>query len=274
MLSKIFKRASQLAPLQPGRLRRASVTVNGTRLRRFAHGGNAAYRSLEELLGESIPAQRYRSMDPMTLVKDLVPTSGAYRTLDIGCGNAKTRSAFKGLNDDLVWQGIEIAETYNISDIADLPDGVQIYDGVNIPFEEGHFDLCFSGQVFEHVRHPEDLLDEVRRVLKPGRHFVGSLSGGEPYHWHSLFNFTALGWKTVLEDHGFKLRALYSGIDALTLLLHHWSENRKDMGTYFRDPILIDALAQEKVSGAEAIRQENALKLAFAGHLVFDAERI
>lgn len=250
------------------------MTVNGVTLRRFEDYKNGAYGSLADLIGDALPTERYGNIEALELAEKVVPAQGAPRVLDIGCGSGKTRPVVEGFNPAVDWHGIEIAETYNIDDIDRLPDRIQIYDGVNIPAEDGAFDICFSKQVFEHVRHPEALLDEIHRVLGPGGKFVGSLSGGEPYHWHSLFHFTALGWKTVLEDHGFRLNAIYAGIDALTLLLHHWSENRKDMGRYFREPFLNLSIGAEKKSNPQAIRYENALKLAFAGHLVFDADRL
>ena len=107
--------------------------------------------------------------------------------------------------------------------------------------------------------------------MKPNGAFFGSLSGGEPYHWHSLFNYSALGWKTILEDNGLKAIGLYSGIDALSLLLHHWSRNRKDIGSFFKLSILNEMLYQENCDTLEKTRYQNALKLAFAGHIVFHA---
>jgi hypothetical protein len=56
------------------------------------------------------------------------------------------------------------------------------YDGVHIPLKEAAVDLVYSRQVFEHVRHPESLIGELHRVLKPGGLFVGSTSQLEPFY--------------------------------------------------------------------------------------------
>ncbi|WP_171123304.1 MULTISPECIES: class I SAM-dependent methyltransferase [unclassified Ruegeria] len=251
----------------------AAVEINGIKLSRFDDYVNPAYKSLVRLLGDSVPSERYEAMNPNFLANEIFSKTGTPRVLDIGCGSGRSKGMFNEINNETKWSGIEIKESYNISDLQNLPEGVSIYDGVNIPFDDSYFDYCYSKQVFEHVRYPELLLNEINRVLKPGGIFFGSLSGGEPYHWHSLFNFTPLGWKTVVEDHGFTLEKLYSGIDALSLLLHHWSVNRKDMGPYFRNSILNSVLNGEPAKTTPGIRYENTLKLVFAGHLVFLATK-
>lgn len=45
---------------------------------------------------------------------------------------------------------------------------VDEYDGITIPHEDASFELVFSSNVLEHVHALRMLLDEVRRVLKPG----------------------------------------------------------------------------------------------------------
>jgi SAM-dependent methyltransferase len=44
---------------------------------------------------------------------------------------------------------------------------VQIYDGTHLPFATASFDAVFSSNVLEHVRALPELLEEIRRVLKP-----------------------------------------------------------------------------------------------------------
>ena len=247
--------------------------ISEVTLQRFADYKNPAYASLADLLGDSLPTTRYRQFNDKTLIKRLVPEDGSVTVLDIGCGSGKTLEWFRSRNRQVEWSGVEIEESYNIADLNNLPPGVNIYDGVNLPFAQESFDFCFSSQVFEHVRRPNELLRDIHRVLKRSGVFFGSVSGGETYHWHSLYNYTALGWKTILEDNGFKLREIYSGIDALSLMLHHWSADRKNLGAYFQLSVLNRLLANEERKGPRAIRYENALKLAFAGHLIFYAEK-
>lgn len=261
--------------LQPGppKPELAAVKVNDIWLERFDDFSNPAYKSLSDLLGDCVPSERYDVMNPAIMAQRVFPKDGSPSVLDVGCGSGRSLKMFRDINENVQWKGIEIAETYNIGNLDKLPVGVSIYDGVNIPFPDSSFEFCFSKQVFEHVRYPEPLLAEVLRVLKPGGTFFGGLSGGEPYHWHSLFNFTPLGWKTVLDDNGFDLTELYAGIDSLTLFLHHWAKNRADMGEYFPAPFINMAINEEEKSDPKAINYENTLKLAFAGHIIFRAQK-
>jgi SAM-dependent methyltransferase len=44
---------------------------------------------------------------------------------------------------------------------------VIMYDGKTLPFPDGAFDVVVSSNVLEHVSGLEDLLDEIKRVLRP-----------------------------------------------------------------------------------------------------------
>jgi SAM-dependent methyltransferase len=44
-----------------------------------------------------------------------------------------------------------------------------------LPFDGASFDAVVAGELFEHLRFPDALVAEVRRVLKPGGVLVGSV---------------------------------------------------------------------------------------------------
>ena len=44
-----------------------------------------------------------------------------------------------------------------------------------LPFEDASFDAVVVGEILEHVRFPDDVVGEIRRVLKPGGVVVGSV---------------------------------------------------------------------------------------------------
>lgn len=238
---------------------------------RFADYRNPAYASLEALLGDSLPDRPYAAYGVRQMIADTLPREGAVRVLDIGCGAGGKRDWFTALNPAVDWAGIDIPESYNIADRENPPAGVRLYDGVNIPFAAESFDICFSNQVFEHVAKPAELLRDVRRVIRPGGRFIGAVSGLEPYHWHSLYNYTPLGWKTIVEENGFRLTGLYAAADVLALTLHHWTPRRGELGSMAEKSWLFAALDAEPAPDRRAARYRNALKLAFAGHLVFCA---
>jgi SAM-dependent methyltransferase len=44
-----------------------------------------------------------------------------------------------------------------------------------LPFADASFDVVVAGEMLEHVRAPEEVVAEVRRVLRPGGTFAGSV---------------------------------------------------------------------------------------------------
>jgi SAM-dependent methyltransferase len=98
----------------------------------------------------------------------------AYRgkkVLDVGCGAgtdlmrfAKGGAIVSGV--DLSSSAIALA-TQNFAQqglAADLREA----DGEKLPFEDGAFDLVFAHGVVQYTAHDQALVDECRRVLKPG----------------------------------------------------------------------------------------------------------
>ena len=46
-----------------------------------------------------------------------------------------------------------------------------------LPFDEGSFDVVYSWGVIHHAEHPKNIVEEIRRVLKPGGLFIGMMYG-------------------------------------------------------------------------------------------------
>ena len=81
-----------------------------------------------------------------------------------------------------------------------------VTDGSVLPFPDSSFDAVVCAELFEHVRHPEHVLQEVRRTLKPG----GKLFATTPFLFrihsdpHDYRRFTDQFWRETLSDLGFE----------------------------------------------------------------------
>jgi SAM-dependent methyltransferase len=97
----------------------------------------------------------------------------------------------------------------------DLPSshyaGVRIhpvieYDGVNLPFEHGTFDVVFSSNVLEHVAEIDRVLKETHRVLKSGGIAIHLIPSSACRLWtlpaHYLWLFRRLADKFTAGERG------------------------------------------------------------------------
>lgn len=193
--------------------------------------------------------------------------------LDLGCGSGVDIRHFEALNGNVEWFGVDIQDSNEVRDRRDTNRRLVPYDGVKLPFRAESFDLIFSKQVLEHVRHPDALLSETCRVLRPGGSFVGSVAYLEPYHSHSIFNFTPYGVIRTFQDAGLDVLELRPGADGLSLIVRQALNKRllpnflikHSMGNYFIDFMkFVFRLSNQNT---------NFLKLQFSGHICFLASK-
>lgn len=93
------------------------------------------------------------------------------RVLEVGCGAAVDLARFaKGgavaTGVDLAPSAIALARQ-NFS-LQGLPGDFHVADGEQLPFPDDTFDLVYAHGVVQYTARPQRLLDECRRVLKPG----------------------------------------------------------------------------------------------------------
>ena len=94
------------------------------------------------------------------------------RVLDLGCRyGALTRSYLDG--NELV--GVDVSREA-LAEAAKL--GIEtVWTDVQepLPFPDASFDVVVAGELIEHLSDPDRVVAEVRRVLRPGGSFVGSV---------------------------------------------------------------------------------------------------
>jgi 2-polyprenyl-3-methyl-5-hydroxy-6-metoxy-1,4-benzoquinol methylase len=95
--------------------------------------------------------------------------------LDVGCGvgNDTSRFARGGAlvtGIDLAPRSIELARV-NFAQRG-LAGEFHVMDGEQLAFPDNHFDLVYCHTVLHFTPHPERMVAEIHRVLKPGRHAI------------------------------------------------------------------------------------------------------
>jgi SAM-dependent methyltransferase len=129
--------------------------------------------------GESLP-HRYVEKPAM---KQLIPDLHGKRVLMLGCGTgeeSKLLESFGGT--DMV--GIDFStESIRLAQLSYPEYEFIAGDMHHLPFEDGVFDFVYSSLTVHYSSHPQDVYQEVMRVLKPGGSFQFSIA--HPMRWAS-----------------------------------------------------------------------------------------
>jgi SAM-dependent methyltransferase len=124
--------------------------------------------------------------------KDSVATSCPL-VLDVGCGHKPYRECFGPVQ----YLGMDRTSEDSSPDF--------LGDACHIPIRTETMDIVFATQVIEHVPKPQEMLKELKRVLKPKGILI--LSG--PMFWplheepYDFYRFTKYGFARLLGDVGF-----------------------------------------------------------------------
>jgi 2-polyprenyl-3-methyl-5-hydroxy-6-metoxy-1,4-benzoquinol methylase len=142
------------------------------------------------------------------------------KVLEIGCSSGEYLSA---LRDETGWEvtGIDISD-YALS-FAQKMYNLKVIKGnlIDIKFESAQFDLVIMRHVYEHLNNPDEILKEIKRILKPkGICFIVIPNADTiersifKEHWwgydvpRHLFCFSVNTIKKLLEKNGFKILVL------------------------------------------------------------------
>ncbi len=233
-------------------------------------------REIQALLGSAIPTDHARqTLADAYIDMGLGRRPGQpWRVLDLGCGAGGSVDAFRAADPEVEWIGLDVPGSPEARERTRTDAMFETFDGVAIPFADGHFDLVYCKQVMEHVRRPEPLLADVCRVLAPGGWFAGSTSQLEPFHSLSMWNFTPVGFERLLRDAGLTATELRPGIDGPTLIARRLVGDRRWFADWWgnRSPL------NRAIDGYGALRRLdprwlNATKLLFCGQFAFLARR-
>jgi len=121
--------------------------------------------------------------------------------LDFGCGSKPYESLF-GNATGYVGVDIEVSGHDHRDSRVDV-----FYDGRTLPFADERFDSAVCFEVLEHVFNPDEVLAELRRVLKPGGRLLLSIPFGWDEHEvpYDFARYTSFGLRHVLRRAGFRV---------------------------------------------------------------------
>ena len=135
------------------------------------------------------------------------------RVLDLGCRYGALTKAYVDGNEVV---GVDV-DRLALDEAAELGIETRWADvEQGVPFEDEAFDVVVAGELLEHVREPAALVTEVRRVLRPGGTFVGSVPNG--FRLKNRLRFLAGRWPETDPTHLHlfspdDLRALLAGFE-------------------------------------------------------------
>src|SRR5271156_1801200 len=125
-----------------------------------------------------------------------VPCANA-RILDLGCGSGWSTVAFRNAGHCAF--GVDLAVSVEARE-ADKGVAYVCADATTLPFRDSSMDLVGMHQVLEHMPHPESVLREVLRVLKPKGQLV--VVGPNLLSVGLAIKFTVLECRNMIRNRG------------------------------------------------------------------------
>lgn len=129
------------------------------------------------------------------------------RILDVGCGNGYVLSRYAMQKAEVY--GVDLTETaVELSkrrfELMELDGNFKTTDGETLSFPDDYFDIVCSMGVLHHIENPSPMIDEMRRVLKPGGKMI-------------LMLYYRYSWKAIVI---IRLKRLFSP--------HYWGKSQQE----------------------------------------------
>ena len=153
-----------------------------------------------------------------SLIAERLPKSG--RVLDVGCGDGRLAATILTRRPGLELRGVDV-----LARDAAIP--VDLYDGVELPYDEDAFDVVTVVDVLHHTDDPQRMMREMKRVARVGivikDHLLNGVAAGPRLRF--------MDW-VGNAPHGVRLPYNYwprdrwhTAFDALDLEVHAWTED-------------------------------------------------
>ena len=139
------------------------------------------------LVEQTDPARFYGALadDSIELLSDWTDLHGR-TVLDVGAGPSEFASAFRAA-------GARYVPVDHDASVSSVADGGLVATAAALPLADRSVDLVFSSNLWEHVREPEQVADEMVRVVRPGglvflsyTNWLSPWGGHETSPWHWL----------------------------------------------------------------------------------------
>jgi SAM-dependent methyltransferase len=201
-------------------------------------------RRTEGLLGDAKFALRLAvDLQLLTCQRFLAPRLAKLsgRLLDVGCGEMPFRAL---LAPGTSYTGIDVpsAQAFGMTQHPDIVP----FDGRAIPFPDAVFDNILCTEVLEHVEDPQGLVEEMRRVLKPGGTLLATVPFAArvhhaPYDFHRFTRFRLASlfkdFRDVeVEERGDDLAVIANKLIAVAMRL---AKSRPSVALLWRAPLLL-----------------------------------
>lgn len=140
------------------------------------------------------------------LYYDLIPQYASGRLLDLGCGKVPLYAVYRDYIQDNIC--VDWGDSLHCNDYLDFECDLS----KRLPFSDSEFDTIILSDVLEHIPDPQQLCNEMSRVLSGN----GKLLMNVPfYYWihekpHDYYRYTEFALRRFMETSGFKILHLSS----------------------------------------------------------------